>query len=178
MDAGRHPDLRDSMILKKIIPESGIRQEVEHRAESELKAKSLEIRNVMNVVEVAVENMAWAVELRLSQPDSMVAVTQKLLADNEYIVGSAIAFEPYYYQDKGRQFSPYTYKHDGTTTSKQLGTDQYDYHSMEWYMAPMESDHGHWSEPYFDEGAISIPRPTICSYRVRGRSWPVQKIAS
>ena len=182
MDAGRHPDLRDSMILKKIIPESlrhwsslaiiitagvlveattavqyyyakeGIRQEVEHRAESELKAKSLEIRNVMNVVEVAVENMAWAVELRLSQPDSMVAVTQKLLADNEYIVGSAVAFEPNYYKNKGRQFSPYTYKHDGTTTSKQLGTDQYDYHSMEWYTAPMESGHGYWSEPYFDEG--------------------------
>ena len=130
----------------------GIRQEVEHRAESELKAKSLEIRNVMNVVEVAVENMAWAVELRLSQPDSMVAVTQKLLADNEYIVGSAVAFEPYYYQGKGRQFSPYTYKHDGTTTSKQLGTDQYDYHSMEWYTAPMESGRGYWSEPYFDEG--------------------------
>jgi sigma-B regulation protein RsbU (phosphoserine phosphatase) len=130
----------------------GIRQEVEHRAESELKAKSLEIRNVMNVVEVAVENMAWAVELRLSQPDSMVAVTQKLLADNEYIVGSAVAFEPNYYKNKGRQFSPYTYKHDGTTTSKQLGTDQYDYHSMEWYTAPMESGHGYWSEPYFDEG--------------------------
>ena len=67
--------------------EEGIRQEVEHRAESELKAKSLEIRNVMDVVEVAVENMAWAVEQRLSQPDSMLAVTQKLLADNEYIVG-------------------------------------------------------------------------------------------
>ena len=36
----------------------GIRQEVEHRAESELRAKSLEIRNVMNVVEVAVEYTA------------------------------------------------------------------------------------------------------------------------
>ena len=131
---------------------NGIRQEVEHRAESELRAKSLEIRNVMNVVEVAVENMAWAVEQRLAQPDSMLTITQKLLADNEYIVGSAVAFEPYYYQDKGRQFSPYTYKHEGTTTSKQLGTDQYDYHSMEWYTAPMESGHGHWSEPYFDEG--------------------------
>ena len=130
----------------------GIREEVEHRAESELLAKSLEIRNVMNVVEVAVENMAWAVEQRLSQPDSMWVVTQKLLADNEYIVGSAVAFEPYYYPRKGRQFSPYSYKHDGTITSIQLGTDQYDYHSMEWYTAPMASGRGHWSEPYFDEG--------------------------
>lgn len=130
----------------------GIRQEVEHRAESELRAKSLEIRNVMNVVEVAVENMAWAVEQRLAQPDSMWAVTQKLLADNEYIVGSAVAFEPYYYPRKGRQFSPYSYKHDSTVTSIQLGTDTYDYHTMEWYTAPMASGRGHWSEPYFDEG--------------------------
>lgn len=130
----------------------GIRQEVEHRAESELRAKSLEIRNVMNVVEVAVENMAWAVEQRLAQPDSMWAVTQKLLADNEYIVGSAVAFEPYYYPRKGRQFSPYSYKHDSTVTSIQLGTDTYDYHTMEWYTAPMASGCGHWSEPYFDEG--------------------------
>ncbi len=131
---------------------NGIREEVEHRAESELHAKSLEIQNVMNVVKVAVENMAWAVEQRLSQPDSMIAVTQKLLADNENIVGSAVAFEPYYYKSKGRQFSPYSYKHDGTTTSKQLGTDEYDYHTMEWYTAPMQSGCGHWSEPYFDEG--------------------------
>ena len=130
----------------------GIRQEVEHRAESELRAKSLEIRNVMNVVEVAVENMAWAVEQRLAQPDSMWTVTRKLLEDNEYIVGSAIAFEPYYYPRKGRQFSPYSYKHDSTVTSIQLGSDSYDYHSMEWYTAPIASGRGHWSEPYFDEG--------------------------
>ena len=82
----------------------GIRQEVEHRAESELRAKRLEIRDMMNVVEVAVENMAWAVEQRLAHPDSMLAVTQKLLASNEYIIGSAVAFEPYYYREKGRQF--------------------------------------------------------------------------
>lgn len=139
----------------------GIQEEVEHRAESELRAKSLEIQNVMNTVVVAVRNMAWAVEQRLAQPDSMLAVTQKLLADNEYIVGSAVAFEPYYYKEKGRQFSPYTYKHDGTTTSKQLGTDRYDYHTMEWYTAPMQSGHSHWSEPYFDEGGGEMMMSTF-----------------
>ena len=150
----------------------GIRQEVEHRAESELRAKSLEIKNVMIAVKVAVENMAWAVEQRLSQPDSMLAITQKLLADNEYIVGSAVAFEPYYYKDKGRQFSPYTYKHDGTTTSKQLGTDQYDYHTMEWYTAPMQSGRGHWSEPYFDEGGGEMMMTTysLPIHDAKGRS--------
>lgn len=130
----------------------GISEGVESSAKAELKSKSLEIRNVMNVVEVAVDNMAWAVEQRLSQPDSMEGITRKLLKDNEYIVGSAIAFEPYYYKQKGRQFSPYSYKSDGNIASKQLGTDTYDYHTMEWYTVPMKLGKGHWSEPYYDEG--------------------------
>lgn len=139
-------------IVQYFYAKEGIRKEVEHRAESELKAKSLEIRNVKNIVEVAVANKAWSVEQRLAQPDSLLAVTRKLLADNENIVGSAIAFEPYYYKEKGRQFSPYSYKSNGTTQSKQLGTDKYEYHNMEWYTKPMQTGRGHWSEPYFDKG--------------------------
>jgi len=46
--------------------QKGISESVESSAQAELKSKSLEIRNVMNVVEVAVDNMAWAVEQRLS----------------------------------------------------------------------------------------------------------------
>ena len=138
----------------------GIRREVEHRAESELRVKSLEIEKVMTAVEVAVRNMAWSVEQQLERPDSMYGITRKLLRDNEVIVGSAVAFEPFYYQDKGRKFSPYSYKDfalkkgdaEAPIVSKQLGTDLYDYHSMEWYTAAKESGRGHWSEPYFDEG--------------------------
>lgn len=130
----------------------GIRKEVEQRAESELKAKSLEIQNVKNIVEVAVTNTVWAVEQRLYEPDSLESVTQRLLASNEYIVGSTVAFKPYYYKNKGRQFAPYSYKSNGKTISKQLGTNEYDYHSMEWYTKPMHSGHDYWSEPYYDKG--------------------------
>lgn len=130
----------------------GIRKEVEQRAEGELQAKSLEIRNVKNIVEVAVANTVWAVEQRLSEPDSLEAVTRMMLASNEYIVGSTVAFKPYYYKSKGRQFAPYSYKSDGKTTSKQLGTKDYDYHSMEWYTKPMQTGSGYWSEPYYDKG--------------------------
>ena len=131
----------------------GIREEVQLRAESELKVRNLKINNVMNAVEVAVQNMEWIVELCLSQPDSMYAVTRKMLTCNDIIVGSAVAFEPNYYPKKGRQFSPYSYKtEDGTIISKQLGTDDYDYHKMEWYAVPMRNNRPHWSEPYYDEG--------------------------
>ena len=134
----------------------GIRSEVQHRAETELDMKNLEIQNVMTAVEVAVANMVWDVEQRLSKPDSMYAVTEKTVVDNEVIIGSAVAFEPYYYPEKGEQFSPYTFRTNGRLEHKQLGTDTYRYHTMEWYTAPMKSGRGSWSEPYFDEGGGEI----------------------
>ena len=131
----------------------GIRDEVQNRAESELKLRNLKIKNVMSNVEVAVQNMEWIVELCLNQPDSMYAVTRKMLTCNNIIVGSAVAFEPNYYPAKGRQFSPYSYiDDDGQIRSKQLGTDDYEYHEMEWYAVPMRKNQPHWSEPYYDEG--------------------------
>lgn len=132
---------------------AGIRDEVQHRAETELQLKNLEIQKVMTAVEVAVSSMDWMVLQRLQQPDSIYMVTQNLVRDNQLIMGSAVAFVPYYFKSKGRQYSPYTYlTADKRLVSKQLGTDTYDYHHMEWYTAPMKTGKGHWSEPYYDEG--------------------------
>ena len=139
-------------IIQYWYAKKGIQAEVEHRAQGELRIKSLEIQNVMNEVEVAVRDMVWAVERDLAHPDSMQVITTRLLVDNDIIVGSAVAFEPYYYKQLGRQFSPYSFKHQGKIFSKQLGTAQYDYHHMEWYTVPIEKKQGHWSEPYYDKG--------------------------
>ena len=130
----------------------GIRHEAENRARNELTHVNLEIKNITSRVEVAVQNMAWAVERDLARPDAMYDVTRKLLDDNKIIVGSAVAFEPNFFPDKGRQFSPYSYRGSEGVISKQLGTRSYDYHSMEWYTAPVAIDAPHWSEPYFDKG--------------------------
>ena len=139
-------------IVQYFYAKDGIHEEVEHRAQSELHIKSLKIQNVMNETEVAVREMAWAVERDLDKPDSMVAITQRLLDDNNIIVGSAVAFEPNYYKKRGLRFAPYSYRHDGKVESKQLGTSEYKYHDMEWYAVPMETGSGHWSEPYYDKG--------------------------
>ena len=139
-------------IVQYLYAQKGIQEAVEHHAQGELRIKSLKIQNVMNEVEVAVREMAWAVERDIARPDSMQSVTLRLLADNDIIVGSAVAFQPYYYKQHGRQFSPYSFRHNGHIVSKQLGTDQYDYHHMEWYTVPMQTGMGHWSEPYYDKG--------------------------
>ncbi len=139
--------------IQYFFAKEGIHNEVEHRAHSELRIKSLKIQNVMNEIEVAVREMVWAVERDLDKPSSMVTITQRLLDDNKIIVGSAVAFEPNYYKKLGLQFAPYSYRTpEGNVVSKQLGTNEYDYHHMEWYAVPMQTGKGHWSEPYFDKG--------------------------
>ena len=148
---------------------SGIKAEVEEHARGELRVKSLEIKNVMTAAEVAVENMVWVVEQNLDKPDSMYSITRRLLSDNDgVIVGSAVGFEPYYYREKGRQYSPYSYENGDEIIDKQLGTDKYDYHEMEWYTETMRTGQGHWSEPYFDENGGEMMMTTF-SYPVHDK---------
>ena len=87
----------------------GIRNDVETHAISELRIKSLRIQNVMNETEVLVKSLADIVAHDLEKPEDMGDITRNILQNNPTIVGTAIAFEPYYYKEKGRQFSPYSY---------------------------------------------------------------------
>ena len=130
-----------------------VRSEAIHRAHSELSNTIHQIDAILNSVEVAVENTAWMVHERKKNPDFMYEVTEKLLQNNKHISGSAVAFEPYYFASKGHYFSPYSYRDsNGEIQSKQLGTDTYDYHYMDWYQIPKLLNESYWSEPYYDDG--------------------------
>lgn len=155
-------------IVQYFYAKNVVRNAVEHRAKNELRIKSLKIQNVMNEIEVAVNEMAWLVERDIDRPDSMIVITHRLLDDNNFIVGSAVAFEPYFYKKHGLQFAPYSYVHDGKVESKQLGSSEYDYHKMEWYAVPMKTGEGHWSEPYYDKGGGEMMMSTY-SVPVRDR---------
>jgi sigma-B regulation protein RsbU (phosphoserine phosphatase) len=76
-----------------------------------------------------------------------------LLELNPNIIGSTVAFEPNYYPSKGKQFSPYAYRDiDSTVLTKQLGSNDYEYHYMDWYLIPKLLKRNYWSEPYYDKG--------------------------
>ena len=108
------------------------------------------VNATLKTAEVAVANSVPLVEESLSQPDRLYDVVERVLALNPDIVGSAVAFEPGYFIEKGLQFSPYAYREGDSIMSKQLGTADYDYHQMEWYVAPKQLAAPYWSEPYFD----------------------------
>ena len=122
-------------------------------AQSRMEIANQHINSVLVAVEVAVENSVPEVESKLDNPDDMYRVVTRLLELNPNIIGSTVAFEPYYYPSKGEQFSPYAYRDiDSTVHVKQLGTADYEYHYMDWYLIPKLLKKNYWSEPYFDHG--------------------------
>ena len=135
---------------------TSVRAESVEHAQVSLDNTILQIDQVLNSVETALQNISWVVTDKLDQPDYMYALTQQVLHSNPYVVGSAIAFEPYYYPEQGVMFSPYSYRDGEEIRSKQLGTKDYDYHYMDWYLIPKLLEKPYWSEPYYDEGGADV----------------------
>lgn len=130
--------------------------EVEHHAAESLNNLVLHIDEVLYAVEVAVQNNSWQVEECMDTPDSLYGILKRLLEGNPVIIGSAVAFEPDFYPEKGRLFSPYAYRSGDDIVYKQIGTDDYEYHCMDWYQIPKLLDTPYWSEPYFDTGGAEV----------------------
>ena len=109
-----------------------IRRQVEDRANSEMNIKRLAIEKKLVVVETAVENMAWAVEAKLSEPEEMFDLALRTVKQNEHITGCAILFSPNYYPSKGYWFEPYAVRRaDGSYETMQLGSADHDYHTID-----------------------------------------------
>ena len=129
---------------RKILSEESTR-----RAQGQLEATKLHILNVLDQVETAVRNSQWSVEQQLTQPDSLSAVTVRLVASNPVICGSTVAL-------RGRMLAPYSHEVEGAILTSTLATEEYDYPHQEWFVKPLELGEGYWSEPYFDEGGGNI----------------------
>ena len=129
--------------------------------ENLVKATTGQIDRLMTGVETAVANQKWVISEHLDDPDYMYRITQELVENNAYIVGSTIAFVPNYYPSKGFYWAPYTCDDgSGKLKSFQLGNDENRYHEQGWYADAVKAGSAIWSEPYFDEGGAKIDMST------------------
>lgn len=127
--------------------------EAERTVKSVVKATVGRIDSLMIGVKSAADNSVWIVGDHLDDPDYMYRITRELVENNEFIVGSAVAFKAGFFPSKGHFFSPYTHVDPaGEMHSFQLGTESNDYFIQNWYFVPAASGQPHWCEPYFDEG--------------------------
>ena len=128
-----------------------IRDNLEKNAELELIIKTLNIRQSLSSVELALQNHRWEVEQLLAYPDSLFGVTRRIVEQNPDLNGCCIAMIPDYYPEKGRLFEPYTSRNGSNITTYQLASKEHDYTIGDQYIHSVENDTAYWGEPYFYE---------------------------
>lgn len=154
--------LEANSVVQYFYSRQGIRQEAELRAQSELHAAGNKIMDIVDQAESAVINSVWVAEWCLLNPDSLVRVPERIVGLNPVVVGSTIALMPGY-NKRYPLYSPYVARHreSGELQVLSLATEEYDYPSQEWFVEPLKSGEGYWSEPYFDEGGGDILMTTF-----------------
>ena len=97
-------------------------------------------------------NFAMIVENNILDEKKLVLMLQNIVANNEEVYGSAVAFEPFSF-NKDKYFSShYVYRSDEKIITSDLNDPKYEYFYQDWYQIPAKLGKPVWSEPYYDEG--------------------------
>ena len=138
-----------------------IRTDLERNAEMEMIIKSMGVKHTLEDVELALRNRSWEFEQYLPYPDSLFAVTRRIVEQNPNFDGCCIAMMPDYYPEKGHLFEPYTAHRGEKIETIQLASDEHDYSKNKNFILAVENDSSFWSEPYYDEDDANV---TLITY--------------
>ena len=141
-----------------------VRQEAVSRATTILDKTSLRVEGILNRVEVASDMTKWLVLRHPDKADSMFVYSRSMLQNNPDFYNCSIAFEPYYFKDKGRYFSAYTKHVSDSIRTIQGGSDSYQYFFADWYLMPQLLKKPCWTEPYMDLDVATNTSEMVTSY--------------
>ena len=141
-----------------------VRQEAVSRATTILDKTSLRVEGILNRVEVASNMTKWLVLRHPDRADSMFVYSRGMLLNNPDFYNCSIAFEPYYFKDKGLYFSAYTRHIGDSIRTIQGGSDHYQYFFTDWYLMPKLLNRPCWTEPYIDLDVATNTSEMVTSY--------------
>lgn len=116
---------------------------------------NLKVTRLLRTIEKIPENLSWIIPSYVTHADSIYAITRQVLLNNYEIFGCAIAFEPYYFPDKGYYFAPYSYMSGDSVVTTQIDP-KYDYYQKNWYRISKERNVSRWSRPYHELSSNDI----------------------
>ena len=126
-----------------------VEEQLDHRAESELRTKAIVVRGILNLQESALHEHLWDIGRCLTEPDSMLAANARIIARSRHAAGSFITFRPYFYPQKGRLFEPYAYREGEEIRVAELGgSGEHDYTLHPAYRQVERELKPLWSDPY------------------------------
>jgi anti-sigma regulatory factor (Ser/Thr protein kinase) len=97
-----------------------------------------------------VDQMKHFVAENVSQPNSMLKGTRDLLTRYPSCYTVCVNFPENFYPEKGKWFSPCSYRLNDSIKSMITGGIDFDYFQREWYKGALKSGNkGYWSKPYW-----------------------------
>ena len=126
-------------------------QELEYHAESELRLKAVILKGNLNAIEAVLRDHAYDASRHLNDRESLYSVSRRIVSAHPNIIGSGLAFKPYYFSEDERLYEPYAVMRGDSLCCMQLAGDDHDYTQMELYVQPLAQDGIYWSDPYMDE---------------------------
>ena len=144
-----------------------VRMEAIKRASQVLDNSVLRLANILEDVELAANNLEWLVYRNLETPERMADYSRSIVEGTPSLSGCSISFEPDYYKDQ-HYYSIYSGRvEDGSITTIQEGSDDYQYWYLGWYQLPKLLNQPCWTEPYSDweqDDADDLQTQMLVSY--------------
>jgi len=124
--------------------------ELENRAESEITAKAIIVKNALNLAENSLNGHIWDLKRNLFHPDSSYSVMELALRSHPNLTGCWVAYVPNYFPEKGRLFEPFVWWDHGEIKHAEIGAEGRDYTQNRYYKAVLASDAPLWTDLYED----------------------------
>ncbi len=158
------PPVMIAMILLTIISayesRTLIDQQTQERMTAELAAQEATIVNELTVASNTVNNIAGTVSsgYKSTTQYNLETSLQQVVAENDFIFGAGIWFEPNVFKSSETYMGPYVYRSGtpdegtaGLTTSYKRSTEAYDYFNQEYYLLGKTAEVPTFTAPYYDE---------------------------
>ena len=130
-----------------------VEEGLDYRVENELTLKSVRVRSMLKSNEKLVKNYLWPIQRQIDHPDRIYGIISRLVATNDDVMSSFVAFTPGYYQNREPLFEPAAIRRGDSIVTEQLAGDKHDYTTREFYHEAVENNSSRWSDPYLDAEA-------------------------
>lgn len=101
-------------------------------------------------METNAKNVFDEVGKHLDSPEAVIAALKSKTSLAPDVRGYFAAFEPGYFEEKGKWFEPYVHHTDTCEfVLTMVGSARHDYTKSDWYVRGKKSKEGFWSDPYY-----------------------------
>ena len=163
-------------ILENYYARSLLKQELNARAESQLRRSAAFGSQTLLAAEQSMKEQVWTMEYLLDRPDSLFTIMRNFVRNNRVIVGAGMPFAPGYYPSKGRLFQPYAVRNGSDIDVYDLAATGHDYSGNPAFLKSLNEGVAVWTDPY-QYGEDSLANLITYAYPIRDKAGRVAAVS-